>query len=280
MSFTCPNGHQSETGDYCDQCGARIQGAPSTAPPSPTTPATAADPAASAAAAGGGGATGAPGPAPAATRSGPLGTDPADPAGTADPAGPAGTGSTSAAANGDQLCPVCATPRVGDDRFCEVCGYDFTTQAPGTAPGAPILAAVPGTTSTPAWEAVAVADRNYFDRVAPEGVTFPLHCPPRTFLLAGDQIRIGRHSNSRGIQPEVDLAGAPEDGAISHLHCILLQQPDGSYSVVDPGSTNGTTMNDDPTPLMANIAVALADGDRIHVGAWTTITIRAHPSRP
>lgn len=248
MSFTCPNGHQSETGDYCDQCGARIQGDPSTAPPSPSTPSTPADPAALAAA-GGSGAIGAPGPRP----------------------GPA-------PATGDQLCPVCATPRVGEDRFCEVCGYDYTTQAPGTSPDAAILAAVPGTTSTPAWEAIAVADRNYFDRVAPEGVTFPIHCPPRTFLLAGDQIRIGRHSNSRGIQPEIDLAGAPEDGAISHLHCILLEQPDGSYSVVDPGSTNGTTMNDDPTPLMANISVALADGDRIHIGAWTTITIRAHPS--
>jgi hypothetical protein len=164
---------------------------------------------------------------------------------------------------------------VGDDRFCEVCGYDFTAPAP--SPGGTIVAAAAGSTGTPAWEAVAIADRDYFDRVAPEGVTFPLHCPTRTFLLAGDQIRIGRHSNSRGIQPEVDLSGAPEDGAISHLHCILIEQPDGSYSVVDPGSTNGTTVNDDATPLMANIAVALADGDRIHLGAWTTITIHARP---
>ncbi len=87
---------------------------------------------------------------------------------------------------------------------------------------------------------------------------------------------MGRASNSRGIQPEVDLTGAPEDSAVSHLHCILIEQPDGAYSVVDPGSTNGTTVNDDPTPLMANLAVALADGDRIHLGAWTTITVRAH----
>ncbi len=260
MSFTCPNGHQSETSDYCDQCGARIQGPPSTAPPGPPPASTPGDPAASVAS---GAVSAAPGVAPPA----------------ASPAS-APTSTAAGASSGDELCPVCATPRVGDDRFCEVCGYDFTTQAAGTSPGAPVLAAAPGTTTTPAWEATAVADRNYFDRVAPEGVTFPVHCPPRTFLLAGDQIRIGRHSNSRGIQPEIDLSGAPEDGAISHLHCILLEQPDGSYSVVDPGSTNGTTMNDDPTPLMANIAVALADGDRIHVGAWTTITIRAHPAGP
>lgn len=219
MSVSCPNGHQSETADYCDQCGARIEGA---APPAP---------------------------APSA---------PASPAGPSTP---------------EERCPLCQLPRVGDDRFCEGCGFDFTSPATVVAPGSS-----PG--QVPGWEAIATADRDYYDRVAPEGVPFPLHCPPRTYLLGGAQLRIGRLSNSRGIQPEVDLTGAPEDSAISHLHCILIEQPDGSYSVVDPGSTNGTTVNDDPTPLMANVAVPLADGDRIHLGAWTTITIRARQAAP
>jgi len=82
------------------------------------------------------------------------------------------------------------------------------------------------------------------------------------------------------VQAEVDLSGAPEDMAVSHLHGLLIEQPDGSYSLIDPGSTNGTTLNDDPTPLTANIAVPLADGDRIHIGAWTTITIHARPASP
>jgi pSer/pThr/pTyr-binding forkhead associated (FHA) protein len=43
---------------------------------------------------------------------------------------------------------------------------------------------------------------------------------------------------------------------------------------VDPGSTNGTTLNDAPAAITPNTPVALADGDRIHLGAWTTITIR------
>jgi hypothetical protein len=245
MSAACPNGHQSETTDYCDQCGARIEGAgPAavTAAPASVAPS-----------------------APAAA----LAPDPAP----SPPPGGASTGSDPAA----DLCPVCQTPRVGQDRFCEGCGYDFTAPPPAGATAEPVMAAVPGTTSTPAWEAVAIADHDYFDRVAAEGVLFPLHCPPRTFLLAGDQIRIGRRSNSRGIQPEVDLSGAPEDSAISHLHCILIEEADGSYSVVDPGSTNGTTLNDDQTPLVANQAAPLTDGDRIHIGAWTTITIHARP---
>ena len=251
MTAACPNGHQSEMSDYCDQCGARIEGPAVSAGPAP----------------GAGSAT--PSAAPRATQI--LGPSP-------DPASPAPSGGGGRA--GEEPCPVCQTPRVGQDRYCEGCGYDFTSPPTGTGPMAAVLAAAPGTTATPAWEATAIADRDYYDRVAPEGVPFPLHCPPRTFLLAGGEIRVGRHSNSRGIQPEVDLAGAPEDGAISHLHCLLIEQDDGSYSLVDPGSTNGTSLNDDPTPLMANTSVALADGDCIHLGAWTTITIRARPAAP
>jgi hypothetical protein len=164
-------------------------------------------------------------------------------------------------AAGATLCPVCTTPRSGQDRFCEGCGYDF--DAPPPAPG------------QVQWEAVATADRDYFDRVAPAGVTFPPHCPSRTFTLTEAETRVGRRSGSRGIDPEIDLSGAPEDTAISHLHALLLRQGDGTYSVIDPGSTNGTTINDNTTPLATNVAIPLADGDRIHLGAWTTLTLHA-----
>jgi FHA domain len=251
MSVTCPNGHLSQTLDYCDQCGARIEGAP----PPQSTPA---PPPAS--------------PPPASPES----AAPSDPAPAAPPSDPGLAGAGAGAAR----CPLCQIPRVGDDRFCEGCGYDYTAPTPAAGAATTVLGAGGDPLSTAMWEAIATADREYYERVAPEGVPFPIHCPARTYLLRGDQIRVGRASNSRGIQPEIDLTGAPEDSAVSHLHCILIEQPDGSYSLVDPGSTNGTTVNDDPTPLMANIAVALADGDRIHVGAWTTITVRDLRARP
>jgi hypothetical protein len=126
-----------------------------------------------------------------------------------------------------------------------------------------------------AWEVVATADRDYFERVAPEGVTFPPHCPDRSFAVVGPQVRIGRRSPSRGVAPEIDLSGAPEDPAISHLHALLLRQADGTYSVVDPGSTNGTTLNSGADPIEVNVAVPVKDGDRIHIGAWTTLTLHA-----
>jgi len=251
VTVVCPNGHQSEMADYCDQCGAKIGGAPAAnAPPAPSPPAT-----------------------PPAPRGDPIGGAGAGPSQGAAPPAPASVPAAPAPAPAP-VCPVCAMVRVGEDRFCEGCGYDFTSVQP------PVQAIAEGPALIAAWEAIVTADREYYDRVAPDGVEFPSHCPSRHFLLAGDQIRIGRHSASRGVQAEVDLSGAPEDTAISHLHSLLIEQADGSYSLIDPGSTNGTTLNDDPTPLAANVAVPIADGDQIHLGAWTTITVRARKPAP
>ncbi len=43
--------------------------------------------------------------------------------------------------------------------------------------------------------------------------------------------------------------------------------------MVDLDSANGTYLNDSPDPLPANQPTSLAAGDRIHVGAWTTLTL-------
>jgi FHA domain len=171
-------------------------------------------------------------------------------------------------------CPDCRVPRVGSDKFCEGCGYDFTT---GTSSGHPASSSDPSQSPPPTaalWEAVVSADREYLERVAAEEVDFPSHCPSRKFMLDQPEINIGRRSPSRSITPEIDLSGAPQDPAISHLHAILLRQDDRSYALIDPGSINGTTLNDDPAPIAPNTPVPLADGDRIHLGAWTTITLR------
>ncbi|MGI8592790.1 MAG: FHA domain-containing protein [Solirubrobacteraceae bacterium] len=165
-------------------------------------------------------------------------------------------------------CPDCAEPRVADDRFCEGCGYSFVDGTSGQAAGPPPVA-------TPEeWEALVTADREYFARVGPEGIVFPCESEGRRFALDGRDLRIGRGGSSAGGRPEIDITGAGEDPAVSRLHATIVRQDDGSYAVVDQGSTNGTSINDDPTSIAANVPVPLADGDRVHLGAWTTITLR------
>jgi pSer/pThr/pTyr-binding forkhead associated (FHA) protein len=131
-----------------------------------------------------------------------------------------------------------------------------------------------------AWTATVTADRTYYDSVmavdGPDasGIAFPPYCPDRHFPLQGREITIGRGSRSRGIQPDIDLLGPPEDPGVSHLHALLISQPDGSWSIVDLDSANGTILNDEPNPLRPNTPRALADGDRVYIGAWTRITLR------
>jgi hypothetical protein len=43
---------------------------------------------------------------------------------------------------------------------------------------------------------------------------------------------------------------------------------------VDPGSANGTRINDGNEPIAVNVPVPVGAGDRIHIGAWTTITLQ------
>jgi hypothetical protein len=129
------------------------------------------------------------------------------------------------------------------------------------------------------WITVAAADRGYFESVIAAGgpdvatVEFPRYCPERRFRLTGREMRIGRRSTSRGIDPEIDLTGPPTDPGVSHLHAVLLAEPDGGWAVLDPGSANGTMVNG--REIAAGERVPLRDGDRIYVGAWTVLTIRA-----
>jgi pSer/pThr/pTyr-binding forkhead associated (FHA) protein len=124
---------------------------------------------------------------------------------------------------------------------------------------------------------VVTADRAYYDSVQTSGgpdaasIAFPAYCPLRRFPLVGPEVRIGRRSSSSGINPEIDLSVAPADPGVSRLHAVLLQAPDGSWSVLDPGSANGTTLNGREIP--PGQAVPLHDGDRIHLGAWTELRL-------
>ncbi|MFD8033220.1 FHA domain-containing protein [Streptomyces sp. NPDC059717] len=130
------------------------------------------------------------------------------------------------------------------------------------------------------WTATIGPDREYFmammQRSGPEaaGLNLPAYSPEQQRTLTGDQITIGRRRHSTGDTPDIDLSVPPEDPGVSHQHALLVQQPDGSWAVVDQNSTNGTTVNGGEEPIQPFVPVPLRDGDRVHVGAWTTITVR------
>ncbi|MFI1931214.1 FHA domain-containing protein [Streptomyces sp. NPDC020330] len=130
------------------------------------------------------------------------------------------------------------------------------------------------------WTAVIAPDRAYFlammQRSGPEatGLNLPAYSPEQRLPLTGSQITIGRRRHSTGESPDLDLSVPPEDPGVSHQHAVLVQQPDGGWAVVDQNSTNGTTLNGAEDPIQPYVPVPLQDGDQVHVGAWTTITVR------
>ncbi|GHF44383.1 FHA domain-containing protein [Streptomyces morookaense] len=130
------------------------------------------------------------------------------------------------------------------------------------------------------WVAVIAPDREYFLRMMNKGgpeaasLNLPAYSPEQRLALTGHQITVGRRRHSTGESPDIDLSVPPEDPGVSHQHAMFVQQPDGTWAVVDQDSTNGTTINGSEDPIQPYVPVPLQDGDRVHVGAWTTITVR------
>jgi hypothetical protein len=274
---TCPAGHVSASDDYCEVCGRPIGAALSFAP----------------------------GGVPAAAQSEAPGN------GTAASAAPAPDAPCPRCGNPrtGNFCESCGYDfsLAGPDTLDPVLyrsapplpGPFRSPPAPAPDPAAPVPAAPAPSSRPPApapqsapvqaeparppaavgaeWIAVVTADRAYFDAVqaagGPDaaGIAFPAYFPQRRFRLTGAEVRIGRHSASSGIDPEIDLSVPPADPGVSRLHAVLLRSPDGTWSVVDPGSVNGTAVNGSEIPH--GQAVPLRDGDRIHLGAWTELRV-------
>ncbi len=256
-TYTCPDGHTSQSDDYCDVCGLPIQGgagssagssaAPSTLPP-------------------------------------PLPSSPGPHAGSPAPAASASSLSLDSPATGTRTCPNCSTVNPADALFCENCGYDFTTgQLPRPLPPPDVAAdqAAAHPVPPPAapdgvaqWVAEVWVDPDWY---AAQGVSDPLPSvgAPVVVPLAERTLLIGRTSTSRNIHPQIDCSA---DSGVSRRHAQF--STDGQrWWVEDLQSSNGTYVGGagevlPTTPLPPGQRVELADDDRVYVGAWTRIVVR------
>jgi len=178
--------------------------------------------------------------------------EPGEAAGAGDPPGAAVAEGPATTA-----CPGCGEPVTG--RFCESCGYDLES---GTPAGPPPVTLVLG------------ADRAHWERMVGEGEpAFPAVVPTLSFELTGDRVTLGRVRSGAPADVDIALTGAAADPAVSQHQCVF-ERDGGGWTVRDEGSANGTWVNDAAEPLAAGEAHALADGDRLRMGAWTCLTVR------
>lgn len=195
---------------------------------------------------------------------------------------------------GEQVCGNCQAVHGPDDIFCESCGYDFITgslpspeeatrlgiggtaeggapQSAGTADGA-----AGGALPPPRMHFEVGVDRAYFDAVVSEGeLEFPDPVPaPKEVEVVGAEIHIGRTSQSRAIHPDLDIADLTGDPAVSSRHAVVRVGADGTLTVTDVGSTNGTIVGlPTETAISEGQPRPVADGAAFYVGAWTRIIV-------
>ena len=205
-----------------------------------------------------------------ATRAAPSSRRAPPPVGTAAGAGPARPAVD---------CPHCGTRNEAEALFCEGCGYDFTTgQAPPPTEESNVVSA-PATVVEPVgWVVIVEVDPTWYDL---RGELAGEPCPPptsSTIQLAGTTALIGRTSRTHRVYPEIALDG---DTGVSRRHAQLVYAVEGTWSIVDLGSSNGTYVvpaGEHPTAdgeaIPVGIPRSLADRDAIYLGAWTKLTLR------
>jgi hypothetical protein len=89
-------------------------------------------------------------------------------------------------------------------------------------------------------------------------------------ILTGGTLLIGRRDEARGVVPDLDLG---PDTAVSRHHA-QIERRDGSYYLIDLGSTNGTALNQ--RLLAANQPVPLRVGDVALLGEGSLLEFLSH----
>jgi pSer/pThr/pTyr-binding forkhead associated (FHA) protein len=166
------------------------------------------------------------------------------------------------------VCTRCGNRNAENARFCSNCG------APLRAGAVPERAAE--TTSTisisglEAYDAE-VTGQTQAPALSPEAQAAVDALPLGSALLV---VRRGPNSGSRflldsdlttaGRHPQSDIF--LDDVTVSRRHVEFRRQPDGSFTVADVGSLNGTYVNREPVD-----SAVLANGDEVQIGKFRLV---------
>lgn len=168
------------------------------------------------------------------------------------------------------FCTACGRQNPDDARFCSQCGTRLVTPEP-VAPGEPVGEAT-STIQFGVGEKVDTSDRqlNPIDAAAvdalPKGhALLVVQKGPGAgsrFLLDQDVVHAGRHPDS-----EIFL----DDVTVSRRHAVFNRGNDGSFTVSDVGSLNGTYVNRDRIE-----SVPLNDSDEVQIGKYRLVFFAGH----
>ena len=200
------------------------------------------------------------------------GSAPAAPA--ADPSPASAAPSTTSTSGAHENCPMCTEVRDGSAQFCGVCGYDYVNktggevpQAAAPAPAVPAPNYAPPAVTAPVASAPASLSSARIDLEIVVGKT-----SPRKHSLFDNESLIGRPNNKVALSLVID-----GDEGISRRQMMITRQADGSVTVRDLDSANGTKVEHDG----GTVTVAVGEerpivvGDKIIIGEHTVVTVIA-----
>ena len=198
---------------------------------------------------------------------------------------------TVGAPNGMEKCPECLTSRPESARYCEACRYDFisgssfsslsgiaaqvNTPTPIPEVLQPAMAATESSRKSDNAPMIAqrlliriVVDPALYTEPDPE-TPCPVNQAEKIFHLDLDENTLGRQFDGKGVHPEIVI----QDPGISRRHLKFVRNNDGTYSVLELGSANGTYFNGNV--LEAGVVMPMAPGDQMSLGMWTRILVEA-----
>jgi pSer/pThr/pTyr-binding forkhead associated (FHA) protein len=143
------------------------------------------------------------------------------------------------------FCTNCGHPNKDDARFCASCGHPLQDD--------PTLSLTPVEAEDEAQDEFPFP---HDELEAGQGLLLVKRGPNAgsTFLLERDTTSVGR-------APESDVF--LDDVTVSRKHARIVRRPDGSFSVSDVGSLNGTYVNGEQVD-----ETKLATGDEVQIGMF------------
>jgi hypothetical protein len=162
-------------------------------------------------------------------------------------------------------CPSCGEPRPDPAaRYCEVCRYDFVARKAGPPPFVTVAPSA-------AWDVIVGVDAS-LDTDPDPATPCPKNEPERVFALDTSEMLIGRRDDSRDIRPEIPVG----DPGTSRRHAKIVKNGDGSVSLLDLASMNGTRLNG--TEVAPGSRHPLTEKDLVTIGRWTRLRLRSKTS--